>query len=230
MDKTTTFNFIFFNNNNNNESYGEHFRILVHPATKCSWDSPPKVLEDKKWELTTAACETNDWYLLKNSPTVFAPVRSSVLFLCPKTGVWVGTGAPGLMNSDIQIGCFSCREYKVIALKKSIAIQSRCYGVLREDAYKIQRGLWLRRKFIPSMAPGDVTCNNWLIGMLLVSRLGLVEEDTVDCYINMISTCPLLSQCKISRSFRENNNVVVFPFPFHVFMTLAKLWFIRLQG
>ena len=30
--------------------------------------------------------------------------------------------------------------------------------------------------------------------------------------------------------FRENNNVVVFPIPFHIFMPLANLWLIRLRG
>ena len=30
--------------------------------------------------------------------------------------------------------------------------------------------------------------------------------------------------------FRENNNVVVFPIPFPIFMPLANLWLIRLQG
>ena len=30
--------------------------------------------------------------------------------------------------------------------------------------------------------------------------------------------------------FRENNNVVVFPILFHIFMPLANLWLIRLQG
>ena len=30
--------------------------------------------------------------------------------------------------------------------------------------------------------------------------------------------------------FRVNNNVVLFPLPFHVFMPLANLWLIRLQG
>jgi hypothetical protein len=29
--------------------------------------------------------------------------------------------------------------------------------------------------------------------------------------------------------FRKNNNVVVFPIPFHIFMPLANLWLIRLQ-
>ena len=31
-------------------------------------------------------------------------------------------------------------------------------------------------------------------------------------------------------SFRENNNVVVFPIPFYIFMPLANLWLIRLEG
>ena len=30
--------------------------------------------------------------------------------------------------------------------------------------------------------------------------------------------------------FRENNNVVVFPIPFHIFMPYANRWLIRLQG
>ena len=30
--------------------------------------------------------------------------------------------------------------------------------------------------------------------------------------------------------FRENNNVVVFPFPFHTFIPLVNLWLTRLQG
>jgi hypothetical protein len=30
--------------------------------------------------------------------------------------------------------------------------------------------------------------------------------------------------------FRENSNTVVFSFPFHIFMPLANLWFISLQG
>jgi hypothetical protein len=30
--------------------------------------------------------------------------------------------------------------------------------------------------------------------------------------------------------FRENNNALVFPIPFHIFMSLANLWLIRIQG
>ena len=70
----------------------------------------------------------------------------------------------------------------------------------------------------------------WLIGMLRVDRSGLVEEDAATCSITMVFTCPILSWCTISSPFRENNNVVVFPFLFHIFMLLANLWFIRLQG
>ena len=44
------------------------------------------------------------------------------------------------------------------------------------------------------------------------------------------NTCPLRSWCKISSHFRENNNVVVFLFPSHIFMPLANLWFICFQG
>ena len=46
----------------------------------------------------------------------------------------------------------------------------------------------------------------------------------------MVFTCLLLSLCKICSPFRENNNVVVFPFPFNIFMPLTNLWFIHLQG
>jgi hypothetical protein len=58
--------------------------------------------------------------------------------------------------------------------------------------------------------------------MLLVSRSGLVEEDAVE--VTMVFICPLLSSCKMSSIFRENNNVVVFPFPLHMFMPLANLY------
>ena len=45
--------------------------------------------------------------------------------------------------------------------------------------------------------------------------------------IIMAFTCPLLSWCKSSSPFRENNNVIVFPFPFHIFRQLANLRFTR---
>ena len=67
---------------------------------------------------------------------------------------------------------------------------------------------------------------DWFIGMLLVSRSGLVEDNV---FHPMVFNCPLLSLCKTSSPFRENNNVV-FQFPFHVFLPLAKLCFIHLQG
>ena len=50
------------------------------------------------------------------------------------------------------------------------------------------------------------------------------------CFITMVFTCPLLSCCTISSPLRENNNVEVSLFPFHIFMLLAKLWFIHIQG
>ena len=34
----------------------------------------------------------------------------------------------------------------------------------------------------------------------------------------------------IPSPFRENIKAVVFPLPFHIFMALANLWFIHLQG
>ena len=46
-----------------------------------------------------------------------------------------------------------------------------------------------------------------VIGIVLVSSSGLV-----------VFTYPFLSRCKMLSTFRENNNVVAFPFPFHVFM------------
>jgi hypothetical protein len=61
--------------------------------------------------------------------------------------------------------------------------------------------------------------------MLLVNRSALVEENTVEAF----HQCPLLSWFKISNSFMENNNVVVFPFPFQTFVPLANLLSIRLQ-
>ena len=66
---------------------------------------------------------------------------------------------------------------------------------------------------------------DWLIGMLLVSRSGLVEEDAVEVvhYYGFYLSSSSLNY------FRENN-VVVFPFPFQIFMLLTNLWFIRLEG
>ena len=47
------------------------------------------------------------------------------------------------------------------------------------------------------------------------------------CSTIMVFTRPLLSWCKISSPSGE---MVVFPIPFHTFMLLVNLWFIRLQG
>ena len=65
---------------------------------------------------------------------------------------------------------------------------------------------------------------DWLVCCLLAG-LDLQKRMLLMCSISMAFTCPLLSWCKISSPFKENNNVVVFPFPFHIFMPLANLWF-----
>jgi hypothetical protein len=65
---------------------------------------------------------------------------------------------------------------------------------------------------------------DWLVCCLLAG------PDLLKCSITMIFTCSLLSWYKLSSRFRENSDVVVFPFPSHIFMPLAKMWFIRLQG
>ena len=66
--------------------------------------------------------------------------------------------------------------------------------------------------------------------MPLVSRSGLVKENAIKVSITMVFTCPLLFWCKVSSPLKENFNVVIiFPFPFHIFMPFANLWIIRLQ-
>ena len=47
--------------------------------------------------------------------------------------------------------------------------------------------------------------------------------------ITVMFTCPLLSSFTILISFMKNN-VVVFPFPFHIFMPLINLCLFRLQA
>ena len=47
---------------------------------------------------------------------------------------------------------------------------------------------------------------------------------------NLMFSRPLLSLFNISSYLRENNNVVVFPFPFHIFMPLNNSQLIRFQG
>ena len=69
----------------------------------------------------------------------------------------------------------------------------------------------------------------WLICCLLAGP-DLWKRMPLKCSNTMVFTCPLLSWCTISSLFRENNNVVVLLFPFHIFMLLANLWFIHLQG
>ena len=68
----------------------------------------------------------------------------------------------------------------------------------------------------------------WFVCCLLAG-LDLWKRMPLKCSITMIFTCLLLSSCTISSLFGENNNVVVFPFPFHIFMPLTKLWFVCLQ-
>jgi hypothetical protein len=70
---------------------------------------------------------------------------------------------------------------------------------------------------------------DWLVCCLLAGT-DLWKRMPLKCSITMVFTCPLISWCKISSSFLENNNVVVFPIPFHIFMPLTNLWLIRLQG
>ena len=53
---------------------------------------------------------------------------------------------------------------------------------------------------------------------------------SLKCSITMVFPCPLLSWRAISSPFKENNNVVVFPFHYQIFMSLINLWFICLQG
>ena len=68
---------------------------------------------------------------------------------------------------------------------------------------------------------------DWLVCCLLAG-LDLWKRMPLNCSSTMV--CTLLSWCEISNHFKENNNLVVFPFPFHIFMPLTNLWFIRLQG
>ena len=52
-----------------------------------------------------------------------------------------------------------------------------------------------------------------LISVLLVRAVpDFWKRMALKCFITMLFTCPLLSSCKISSPFRENNNVVIFAF------------------
>ena len=65
----------------------------------------------------------------------------------------------------------------------------------------------------------------WLVGWLeccMLAGTDLWKRMPLKCSIPIVFTCPLLSWCTISSLFRENNKVVVFRFPFHIFMPLAK--------
>ena len=65
----------------------------------------------------------------------------------------------------------------------------------------------------------------WLVCCLLAGP-DLWKTVSLKYSITNVFTCPLLSWCKITSPFWENNNVVVFPFPFHISMSLVNLWFI----
>jgi hypothetical protein len=66
---------------------------------------------------------------------------------------------------------------------------------------------------------------DWLIGILLVSKSGFVEVNAVQVFHHHGVHLP-----SSFLPFREKNNVVILQFPIHIFMPLANLWFIRLQG
>ena len=68
----------------------------------------------------------------------------------------------------------------------------------------------------------------WLVYCLLAGP-DLWKRIPLKYSITMVFTCHLLTLRKIASPFRENNNVVVFLFPFHIFMPLANLWFIQQQ-
>jgi hypothetical protein len=71
--------------------------------------------------------------------------------------------------------------------------------------------------------------SEWLVCCLLAGP-DLLKMMPLKCSITTVFTFPHLSWCKISSPFMENNNVVVLRFSFHIFMLLANLRFIRLQG
>ena len=62
--------------------------------------------------------------------------------------------------------------------------------------------------------------------MLFVSKLRFVGKKLCWSDFHMFS----LSWCTISNAFSENIDMAIFPFPFQIFIPLANLWFIRLQG
>ena len=64
--------------------------------------------------------------------------------------------------------------------------------------------------------------------MLLVSRSELMWYNIVWSFPSLCFPIAF-SWCKISSPFMENNNVVISPYLFHIFMPLANLWFIYLK-
>ena len=66
---------------------------------------------------------------------------------------------------------------------------------------------------------------DWLVCFLSAGPV-LWKRMPLKCSITMVFTCHLLS----SSPFWKYNNVVVFPFPSRIFMPLANLWLVRLQG
>ena len=56
--------------------------------------------------------------------------------------------------------------------------------------------------------------------MLLVNRFGHVEENAVEVFLHYgFHLSSFL--CKIASLFRENNNVIILPFTFHVVMSIC---------
>ena len=68
---------------------------------------------------------------------------------------------------------------------------------------------------------------DWLVCCLL-SGPDLWKRILLKYTITMVFSWPLLSWCKFLSPFKENNNMVVFPIPFQIFVPLAYLWFTRL--
>ena len=66
-----------------------------------------------------------------------------------------------------------------------------------------------------------------LIALLPITTSKFVEEYPVDPSL-WISLVLFFLDVKFPSPYRENNNVVVFQFSFHIFVLLANLWFICL--
>ena len=69
------------------------------------------------------------------------------------------------------------------------------------------------------------------IRVLLAIKSGRVEDNAVEVFHHYdVHFFLLFLDVKFVKSFQGKNNVVVFQFPFHIFMPLINLWFISLQG